>query len=147
MHWRFDPPFKLRMHRDATREVWLHHDKLDLIAKSGLLVADAIALNLTDSERALVWIDGRSEGVLKPGTYVLWTVDRDVRVEVVSTRDVQLVHDDLAAIVRGPNAEALLHVAVVEPGFVAIVFHDGADKGASCRRARTRSGKAPVSCA
>src|ERR1700748_723287 len=58
-HWRFDPLFKLRFDVVSTRKVWLDHKDIDLIVRSGLIGDDAIVLNLKDTERALVWIDGR----------------------------------------------------------------------------------------
>ena len=126
-YWRLDPLWKLRLDRVSTREAWLSHRDLDVIVRSGLIGSDAVVLDLTDAERALVWIDGRFDRIARPGRYVLWRVDHDVRVEVVNARDaVQLVHPELAAIVRSPNAETMLHSMVVEPAHVALVFHDGA---------------------
>ena len=53
-------------------------------------------MDLKDHERAVVWVDGRVEAVLKPGLYALWTVFHDVRVEVFDARAVRFEHADLA---------------------------------------------------
>ena len=97
-HWRFDPLLKLRFDVVSTRKVWLEHKDIDLIVRSGLIGEDAIVLNLKDTERALVWIDGRFNAIAKPGMYVLWRTDHEVRVEIVNTRTVQFVHADLTSI-------------------------------------------------
>ena len=126
VYWRFDPLLKLRLDRVSTREPWLAHKDIDLIVRSGLLGSDAVVLDLSDSERALVWIDGRFDRIAPPGRYVLWKNDHEVRVEIVSTRDAQLVHPELVAIVRSPSAAAMLDMVVVDPGRTAMVFRDGA---------------------
>ena len=125
-HWYLDPLLKLRLQVVSVRDPWLWHKDLDLIAKSGKLGDEAIVVDLTDSERALVWIDGRFARILAPGLYVLWTVDRTVRVEVIDARPMQLVHAELSAIVRSPLASEMLETLVVEPGHVGVWFRDGA---------------------
>ncbi len=123
--WRFDPLFKLRFEAVNTRKVWLEHKDIDLIVRSGLIGEDAVVLNLTDTERALVWIDGRFNAVVKPGMYVLWRTDHEVRVEVVSTRTVQFLHPDLTAILSVADSLKQLEPVTVQAGSVAVVFRDG----------------------
>ena len=88
----------------SVRDVWLDHKDLDVIAKSGALGGEARVVDLKDHERAVVWVDGRVEAVLKPGLYALWTVFHDVRVEVFDARAVRFEHADLA--VHRPGAAA-----------------------------------------
>lgn len=126
VRWMFDPTLKLRLDVVSTRDPWLRHADLDLIVRSGLLGGEAIVIDLADTERALVWIDNRFEYTLTPGRFAIWTVDAAVRVEVVSTRDVQLVHGDLPAILAARNAAAVLDKVVVEAGHEAVIFRDGA---------------------
>jgi len=125
-HWKLDPLFKLRLDRVSTRNAWLEHRDLDLIVRSGLVKEDAIVLDLNDAERALVWMNGRFDRIAKPGRYVIWKVDHDVRVEIVSTREIQLVHRELAAIAKSAGSAALMEVITVDPAHVALVFRDGA---------------------
>jgi regulator of protease activity HflC (stomatin/prohibitin superfamily) len=126
VRWMFDPLLKLRLDVVSTREPWLHHADLDLIVRSGLVGSEAIVLDLVDTERALVWIDNRFDRTLTPGRYAIWTIDAAVRVEIVSTRDVQLVHSDLPAILGARGSAAVLDKVVVEAGHEAVVFRDGA---------------------
>lgn len=126
VHWYVDPLLKLRLDVVRTRDPWLAHKDLDLIVKSGELGAEAIVADLRDHERALVWIDGRFSGVIGIGLWALWTTDREIRVEIVDARAMQLVHADLPVIVRGAGGAALLDVTRVEPGHAAVWFRDGA---------------------
>jgi len=128
VHWYFDPLFKLRGEVVSPREPWLAHKDLDLIVKSGLLGDEAIVVDLRDDERALVWIDERFARILDAGLYALWTTEHVIRVEIVRTRAMQLVHADLPAIVKSPNAAAMLEVVHVEPGHAAPWFRDGASQ-------------------
>ena len=125
VHWRLDPLLKLRLQVVTPRNPWLVHPSLDLIAKSGKLGSEAIVLDLHDSERALVWIDGRFARILDSGLYVLWTTEHLVKVERVSTRSMQLVHAELPVIVDSCDAMKLLDVLYVEPGHTALWFRDG----------------------
>lgn len=125
-HWYFDPLFKLRIEKASPRQTWLIHDELDVMARSGKLAGEAVVVDLKDHERALVWIDGRFAGVLGAGLYALWTSERDVRVEIVDARVMQLVHAELPVIVQAPRATTLFDVIHVEPGHVAVWFRDSA---------------------
>jgi regulator of protease activity HflC (stomatin/prohibitin superfamily) len=124
-HWLFDPFWNVRVEIVSQRNPWLVHDRLDVIVKSGALTNVAKVIDLKDDQRALVWIDGRFSQILPPGLYAYWTGFRDVRVEVVDTRDARLEHKDFAAIIRSPRASQLLDICHVERNHVGVVFLDG----------------------
>jgi regulator of protease activity HflC (stomatin/prohibitin superfamily) len=128
VHWYLDPLLKLRLRIVSPRDPWLIDKDLDLVVKSGKLGSEALVADLKDSERALVWIDGRFARILGPSLYALWTTEREIRIETVDARTMQLVHADLAAIVRSPEAPAMLETLNVAPGFVAVWFRDGVDQ-------------------
>jgi hypothetical protein len=90
-HWNFNPLGKIKVVVVSQRDPWLVHDKLDMIIKSGALADRAVVVDLTDYERALVWIDGRFSHILPPGQYSYWIGQRDVRVEVIDARTVRFV--------------------------------------------------------
>ena len=79
-HWIFDPFGRAKIKVVNGRAVYLHDEDLDVIVKSGVLADKADVYELTDMQRALVWIDGRFNAVLGPGLHVLWTGYRRVRV-------------------------------------------------------------------
>ncbi len=126
VHWYLDPLLKLRLQVVTPRDPWLVHKDLDIIAKSGKLGSDAVVIDLTDNERALVWIDGRFDRVLEPGLYVIWTSEHVIRIETVDARSMQLVHAELPAIVKSAGASTKLEVLHVEPGHAGLWFRDGA---------------------
>ena len=98
--WLFDPLRKLQVEIVDVRSPWLAHVDLDVIVRSGALRREARVVDLKAHERAIVWVDGRLEAVLKPGLYALWTVFRDVKVEIVDARVAPFEHEQLAAILE-----------------------------------------------
>ncbi len=124
-HWVWDPLFKVHVDVVSVREVWVDHKELDVVAKSGALGDEARVVDLKDHERAVVWVNGRIEGVLKPGLYALFTVFHDVTVETFDARAVRFDHADLAAIVQAKGAAALLEMVTVEAGHAGLFFKDG----------------------
>jgi hypothetical protein len=63
-HRFFDPFNRVRVNVVSQRDPWLVHEQLDLIVKSGALSEHAVAVDLKDHERALVWVDKRFSHVL-----------------------------------------------------------------------------------
>ena len=125
-HWLFDPLWKVRVDVVSQRDPWLEHDKLDVIVKSGALTDLAKVVDLKDSERALVWIEGRFSHVLPPGLYAYWTGFKDVRVEVIDARDVRFQHADFKAIVQfAATLRRCSTSAAVERNHVGASFQDG----------------------
>lgn len=124
-YWVFDPLGKVRVQIVSTREPWLVHEKLDIIAKSGVLKGRAVVLDLQDDQRALVTIDGRQRTLVPPGLYALWTTHRRVAVEVFITRDVRFEHSQLPLVVQATGASNALDVRTVEAGQAGVLFIDG----------------------
>ena len=123
--WFFDPLNKIRVDVVSQRDPWLGHEKLDLIAKSGALKDRAVVLDLKDHERALVWIENRFNAFLPAGRFAYWTGQKDVRVEVVDSRNVRFEHEELKAIARSPSAARVLDVCTVDRDRVGVLFIDG----------------------
>jgi regulator of protease activity HflC (stomatin/prohibitin superfamily) len=124
-HWVWDPLFKVRVDVVSVRDAWLTHADLDVMAKSRALGDEAVIVDLKDNERAVVWVDGRLEAVLKPGIYVLWNVFHRVKVETFDARGVRFEHADLASIVQVKGTAALLEMVTVEAGHAGLFFKDG----------------------
>ena len=124
-HWFLDPLLKVRVEIVSQRDPWLVHEKLDMIVKSGALKDRAVALDLKDDQRGLVWIEGRFSHVLPPGLYAYWTGQKQVKVEVVDARKVRFEHAELATIVQSAMAGKLLDVCRVQRNCVGVLFYDG----------------------
>ncbi len=124
-HVVFDPLFRVRVDKASVRDGWLEHRELDVIVKSGALGREARVLDLKDHERAIVSLDGRLDAVLGPGLYALWTVFREVKVEVLDARVVRFEHDKLPLILLARGAKERLEALVVEPGQVGVFQLEG----------------------
>lgn len=124
-HWIIDPLNKHVVEIVSQRAPWLVHDKLDMIVRSGQLKDRAVVLDLKDHQRGLVWIEGRFSHLLPPGLHAYWIGCKDVRVEIVDARDVQLKHDDLHVVLKQPHVAALLDVCAVSRHCVGAMFVDG----------------------
>jgi regulator of protease activity HflC (stomatin/prohibitin superfamily) len=124
-HWLFAKSGKLHVDVVSQRDPWLLHDKLDTIAKSGLLAERAQVIDLKDDERALVWIEGRFSHILPPGLFAYWSGYKDVRVEVINARRIRFEHSDFKSIVRSPHAGRVLDICRVDRHQAGVVFVDG----------------------
>ena len=91
-HWLVSPFARQTVNVVSMRDPWFFHEKLDLIVKSGALEGHALVMDLNDHQRGLVWVDGRFDSILAPGLHVLWTGQREIRVETIDARTVRFEH-------------------------------------------------------
>ena len=124
-HWFFDPFGKLKVEVVSRRNSFLTHEKLDVIARSGVLKGYAQVVDLQDSQRGLVWVDGRFTWFLPPGLHAYWLDPRKVAVAVVDVRNPRFEHDESKAILRNVTASAYLETGSVGRGCVGVLFLDG----------------------
>lgn len=124
-HWFFDPAGKIRVDIVSVRDAALRHKDLDVIVRSGALKDDTIVVDITDGQRALVWIDGRFETVLKPGLHAFWKNFHDVKVEVIDATAVKFEHPKLQAILGARGTQDTLELNCIEPHTVGLYFKDG----------------------
>jgi regulator of protease activity HflC (stomatin/prohibitin superfamily) len=119
------PFYRARVDVVSQRMLWLAHEKLDVIVKSGALADFAKVLDLKDYERALVWIESRFSHVLPPGLHAYWTTFCDVKTEIVDAREVRFTHRDLPVIVQSQMADRVMQSVTVPAGHVGVWFRDG----------------------
>lgn len=125
LHWFVNPLGKTQVDVVSQRDPWLVHEKLDLIVKSGKLTDRAIVVDLKDSQRGLVWVDGRFQRILGPGLYAYWTGIRDVRIETLDSSEVRLQHKDLKSVLRAPEACRVLDICVINRYSCGVLYVDG----------------------
>lgn len=123
--WFFDPFSKTRVTVVSRRDPWLEHPDLDVIIKSGLLGEDATVIDINDSQRALVWIDGRFARALGTGTYVAWNTEKVIRVETVDAREDLFEHAEFNTIIKSASAKELLDIFEIEDGKRGVLFRGG----------------------
>ena len=128
-HWIFDLFLRARVKKVSVREPWVRSDELDVIVRSGQLAGEVRVLDLKDYERALVWVEGRFEGIYGAGLRVLWTVFNDIRVEVIDARKPRFENDALSVILADESASRMLHVVTVDSDHAAVLTLDGKPAG------------------
>ncbi len=101
------------------------HPLLRLLVDDPRLADRLTVVDLADTERALVWVDGRLDQVLTGGLHAFWASPRDVRIERFDVAEVRLVHDKLDTIAGLRGASSVLSAFRVEDHERALVYHDG----------------------
>jgi len=128
-HFIFAPFRQERIDVVSTREVILQHRLVSEIARAdteqNVLNELATLLDLTDRQRALVWVDGRFFQILGAGAHILWKADRRVRIEVIDIEQPRFEHEDLEIITRSANAADFLEVCDVARDHAGVYFHNG----------------------
>ncbi len=124
-HWIWGLPLKTSIEIVSVRDVWFYHQDLEVIVRSGALEGQAEVLDLKDTQRALVWIDGRFGSLLGPGLHALWNAFHDVRVEIFDAEEVRFQHQALATILASGRTESLIEQVSVEVGHAALLMRDG----------------------
>ncbi len=105
------------------RETFFSHEYLDMIVKEDH--EDLQVVDLKDSQRALVWIDGRFEKILSRGVYALWKSLKEVKVLIVDAKTEMFVHDEIETILTNKDAENHFNISIIENGFKGILYRDG----------------------
>ena len=126
---KFLPFGRERIDIVSTRDVILDHRLISHIVRadqeSGLLHDLATSLDLSDRQRALVWVDGRFFKVLGAGAHVLWTEAHRVKIEVVDLESPRFEHADMMTITRHQSAAAFLECCDVKRDHAGVFYQDG----------------------
>lgn len=93
----------------------LEHPLLGVLVRDQALADMLEVVDLAQSQRALVWIDGRLRAVLGPGKSAFWKHDRKVQVEVYDVETLRLEHAKMEAILAHPDASRHLQGVDVGP--------------------------------
>lgn len=125
IHWFSNFNWSKRIDVVSTKQVYLVHKDLDIIVQSGLLKDQAIILDIKDTERALVWKDGRFDTILPPGFHVLWNKPHQIQVEIVDTAKVRLHNEKLETIVNKEGINQHLDIITIENGYTGLLFING----------------------
>lgn len=124
-HWFFDPLNKMRVDVVSIRDAALRHKDLEVLVRSGALKDEITVVDIKDGQRALVWIDGRFDCVLKPGLYAFWKNFHDVVVETIDATNVKFDHPKLQVILGVTGTMGALELHCIAPNFVGLYYKDG----------------------
>ncbi len=85
-------------------------------------------VDLAQSQRALVWVDGRLDAILGPGRYAYWRephTSAKIEVEAFETGEPRFTHPRLEAILAHPGASVFFEVIEAERHTAALLFRSG----------------------
>lgn len=105
--------------------VWVNHENLDVMAKSGKLGEDAEILELSDNQRAIVRIDGRIDRMLGPGRHVMLKGVCDIKTEIFDTDTARFEHRDAVMIAFAPGADRHITEHIVPQAHAGVLYLDG----------------------
>lgn len=92
----------------------LEHPLLEVIVRDPALTELLEVVDLPQSRRALVWVDGRLRAILGPGLAAFWKVGRRVEVETFDVEALRFEHERLEAVLA--HIDAPRHLTGVEVG-------------------------------
>jgi len=116
--------FGVEIQKVSIKENMFDHADLKQIVNSGLLKNDLRVLDLTENERALVWIDRRFYGIFGAGLYAFWTIDRQVDVEIFEVTHPRFEHSLMEVIRNAPATAVHLDSFKLPKGYKGLVLVD-----------------------
>ena len=125
-YWFLNPFVNQKLDIVSVKYPWLAHEELEAIIKSDKINKDELeVIDLKDNQRAIVWIDGRFNGILESGIYALWKINREVIVELIEVTSPKFVHEKLDIILDSETSKILLNEFVVEENHIGLYFENG----------------------
>lgn len=121
-HWVFG--LDVRVDVVSLRDTVLEREDLDLVVRSGLLDRELQVVRLADSERLLIWVNGRFLGVRLGALHALWSTFDEVTTEVRDVGDLRFEHARRQDILAR-SAEQFLDLQVAQE-HVGLLYVDGA---------------------
>ncbi len=103
----------------------LPEPELKQLRQSGALDEKVAYVDVSDTERALVWFNGRFSGILGPGSYGYWKEGYNARIQRLDASDPRLVREDFEVITRHADAERFIDVHNIGDGEVAVLYLGG----------------------
>lgn len=109
----------------STLNVRFEHELFDVLIGDSKLRDALEIVDLSDSQRALLWKDGRLEEILGPGRHAFWNKPRDLRVERFEIEDFRFEHKQLEAILAHRGASQYIESVAVDTRAEALLLRNG----------------------
>ena len=109
----------------STLATKFEHALLDVLVGNDALSRALTIVELADSERALVWKDGRLAYIVGPGRHAFWNEPYKLEVEVFDTNTLRFEHPKLEAVVSHPGGAKWLVGVNVDEHEDALLIKDG----------------------
>ncbi|MDH3585250.1 MAG: SPFH domain-containing protein, partial [Phycisphaerae bacterium] len=101
------------------------HPKLEVLVAEPALAAKLTVVELTDTQRALVWKDRRLGWILGPGRHAFWKEPAKIEVEVFDVSDFKLEHPKIDVILGHPGGVRFFEGVRVEAHERVLLFREG----------------------
>ncbi len=110
----------------STLKSRLEHPLMDALLKDPDLAGQLTVIDLTQSQRALVWLDGRLSGLLGPGRHVYWNQPLQVEVERFDIKSLRFEHSLVDQVLQLKGAQDHLEAVSVVPESAVLLYRNGA---------------------
>ena len=78
-----------------TMKVSLAHPLLEMLVKNADLQRELLIIENSDTQRAIIWKDGRAWYIIGAGRYAFWNVTARVEAEVFDIEAIRFTHPNL----------------------------------------------------
>jgi regulator of protease activity HflC (stomatin/prohibitin superfamily) len=120
--WR---AMKERIQVVDTLKTKFEHPLLDVLIRDVRLREQLAVVDLTDTQRALIWKDGRLFAIVGPGRHAFWTMPASIAVETYDVGEFRFTHAKLQANLAHPDALKWLDGVQVEQTEDVLLYRDG----------------------
>jgi regulator of protease activity HflC (stomatin/prohibitin superfamily) len=108
-----------------TLKTRFEHPLLEVLVKNADLQRELLVLELTDTQRAVIWKDGRVFAIVGVGRHAFWATPAMIEAEAFDIDTIRFTHPKLQAILQLPEALKFLDGVQVSDAEVALLFRDG----------------------
>src|SRR5687767_12004638 len=109
----------------STLKTKFEHALLDVLIRDERLREQLAIIDLTDTQRALVWKDGRLFAIVGPGRHAFWKVPAMIAIETFDVGDFRFAHPKLATILQHADATKWLDGVQVDAEQDVLLYRDG----------------------
>jgi regulator of protease activity HflC (stomatin/prohibitin superfamily) len=108
-----------------TLKTRLDHALLEVLVKNSALQRELLVIENSDTQRAIIWKDGRAFAIVGTGRFAFWNATARVEAEVFDIEAIRFKHAKLQAILQLPDATRYLDGVQVSDNEMALLFRDG----------------------
>lgn len=109
----------------STLKPRLEHALLDVLLADAGVSAQVTSVDLGQTQRALVWIDGRLAAIHGPGRYAYFNVSRKVVIETLDASVLRFEHPQRDAVLAHEQSGAHFEVVDVPPEAAVLLYRNG----------------------
>jgi hypothetical protein len=117
--------FNKRVEIVDTLKVCFSHPLIEMLIKDADLQRELLIIENSDTQRAVIWKDGRALYIIGTGRYAFWNTTARIEAEVFDIETIRFAHRKLQAILQLADATKYLDGVQVSDSETALLFRDG----------------------